>query len=153
VKSSRARRQSATSSNVFSMLRRLVTLLPLVMGSIAMLSLVPLLAWDAAPARFPSHSHDVFGAGPLFAIAVSYFAQQLLQRPPLLGWMRAVIVVAAFVAWAANQYLPEHGLATLWNDIAIALFVVDIFISIAKAHGVAWPVAAPSNDDGGPREP
>lgn len=143
-------------SDVFSMLRRLMARSPLALGSIAVLSLVPLLAWDAAPARFPSRSHDVLGAGPLFAIAVAYFAQQLVQRPPLLGWMRAAIVVAAFVAWAANQYLPDHGLATPWNDIAIALFVIDIFLSIAKAPGtgVAWPMAgAPSNADDARQEP
>ncbi len=142
VKSSHGHRQSATPRRVSSLLRRLTTRLPLAIGSIAVLSLVPLLAWDAAPARLPSRSHDVFGAGPLLAIAVSYFAQQLAQRPPLLGWTRAVIVVAAFVAWAASQCLLDRGLATRWNDIAIALFVIDIFLSIAKAPGpvVAWPV-------------
>ncbi|HSY22057.1 MAG TPA: hypothetical protein VK841_08090 [Polyangiaceae bacterium] len=130
--------------------------MPLAIGSIAMLSLIPLLAWDAAPARFPSGSHDVFGAGPLFAIAVAYFAQQLAQRPPLGGWVRAGIVVVAFVAWAANQYFPNDGLATLWNDIAIALFVIDIFLSIAKApsSGVTWPAPeASSNANDAPREP
>jgi hypothetical protein len=140
-------------SDVLPMLRRLVSRLPLAIGSIAMLSLVPLLAWDVAPDRFPSRSHDLFGAGPLLAIAIAYFAQQLVQRPPLLGWMRAGIVVAAFVAWAANQYLPDNGLATLWNDIAIALFVIDIFFSLAKAPsiGVTWPATdASSNADDAP---
>jgi hypothetical protein len=98
-----------------------------------MLSLVPLLAWDVAPARFPSRSHDLLGAVPLFAIAASHFAQQVVQKTSRFGWVRAAIVVAAFVAWAVNQYWPEHALATLWNDIAIALFVVDIFLSVASA--------------------
>jgi hypothetical protein len=142
-------------SEVHSTLRRLMARLPLALGSIAMVSLVPLLAWDAAPAGFPARSHDVFGAGPLLAIAVAYFAQQLVQRPPLLGWVRAAIVVAAFFAWAVNQYLPDDRLAVLWNDIAIALFVIDGFLSIAKAPGtsVGRPAAdAPSNADDAARE-
>jgi hypothetical protein len=116
------------------MFRRVIAWSPVAIGLVAILSLVPLLWWDVAPARFPSRSHDVFGAIPLFAIAAAHFAQQVIQKPSRLGWLRAVIVVAAFVAWAANQYWPEHALATLWNDIAIALFVIDIFPSVMKAR-------------------
>jgi hypothetical protein len=113
--------------------RRLLARLPIAIGLVSMLWLVPLLAWDAAPSRFPLHSHDALGAGPLFFIAVGYVAQQVVQRPGGIGWMRAGIIVAAFVAWAANQYWPDAGTATLWNDVAVALFVLDIFISIASS--------------------
>jgi hypothetical protein len=119
------------------MLRHIIARSPVAVGSIAMLSLVPLFAWDVAPTGFPSRSHDLLGAIPLFAIAASYLAQQLVQRPSRLAWLRATIVIAAFVAWAANQYWSEHPLATLWNDIAIALFVIDIFLSVASAPGPA----------------
>jgi hypothetical protein len=112
-----------------------------------MLSLVPLLAWDVAPTRFPSRSHDLLGAVPLLAIAVSYFAMQMVQKPSRFGWLRAMIVVAAFVAWSANQYWPEDALATSWNDIAIALFVIDIFLSLTIAPGAG--VAPTPKDDFG----
>jgi hypothetical protein len=113
-------------------LRRTASRLPVVLGALAVLSLAPLLAWDVVPGRFPSGSHDVLGAGPLFGIAVAYFAHQIVVRPTRLGWVRAAILVLAFVAWAANQYWPDAAFATGWNDVAIALFVVDIFLSLVQ---------------------
>jgi hypothetical protein len=40
--------------------------------------------------------------------------------------------------WAANQLLPTLRLATLFNDIAIALFVLDVFLVM-----VGWPATSP----------
>jgi hypothetical protein len=109
-------------------------LLPFAFGSLATISLVPLLGWDAAPTRFPRGTHDVLGATPLVAIAAAHLAQQCVVKPSLVDWLRAIVVVSAFGAWAVNQYWPDHPLATVWNDVAIALFVIDIFVSIARAR-------------------
>ncbi len=130
--------------------RRLLARLPIAIGLVSMLWLVPLLAWDAAPTRFPLHSHDGLGAGPLFFIAVAYFAQQVVQRPAAGGWLRAGIIVAAFVAWAANQYWPDAPTATLWNDVAVALFVLDVFIAVASTAKapVTGLAGQPSPSDG-----
>jgi hypothetical protein len=133
-----------SASRAFGILRRVLAYSPLAIGAIAMLSLAPLLAWDVVPTRYPPRSHDLLGALPLLAIAASYFAQQLVQKPSRLGWLRAKVVVAAFVAWAINQYWPEHLTATLWNDIAIALFVIDVFLSLTKAPGAG---VAPTPSD------
>jgi hypothetical protein len=39
---------------------------------------------------------------------------------------------------ATNQLLPNYRQATLFNDIAIALFVLDVFLVI-----VGWPATSP----------
>jgi hypothetical protein len=48
------------------------------------------------------------------------------------------MLAAAFLCWAANQFWPDRRQATLLNDIAIALFVLDVFLVIA-----GWPSALP----------
>ncbi|HTW30169.1 MAG TPA: hypothetical protein VMD76_00725, partial [Candidatus Sulfotelmatobacter sp.] len=40
----------------------------------------------------------------------------------------------AFLFWAANQMWPELPQAMLFNDLAIALFVTDIFLVT-----IGWP--------------
>jgi hypothetical protein len=40
--------------------------------------------------------------------------------------------------WAANQLWPDLPQATLFNDIAIALFVLDVFLVI-----IGWPTTSP----------
>jgi hypothetical protein len=41
-----------------------------------------------------------------------------------------VVLAAAFLFWAANQLFSESPHAVLLNDLAIALFVLDVFLSI-----------------------
>jgi len=40
--------------------------------------------------------------------------------------------------WAANQLWPDLRQAVLFNDIAIALFVLDVFLVM-----VGWPATSP----------
>jgi hypothetical protein len=47
-------------------------------------------------------------------------------------------VAAAFASWAANQLFPDIPQALLLNDIAIALFVLDVFLLIVSAPPT-WP--------------
>ncbi len=49
---------------------------------------------------------------------------------------KAILLAAAFLFWAANQFWPNLPQATLFNDIAIGLFVFDVFLVIA-----GWPPA------------
>ncbi|MBV9272781.1 MAG: hypothetical protein JO333_02715 [Verrucomicrobia bacterium] len=39
-----------------------------------------------------------------------------------------MMLSVAFLFWAANQPWPDLSQATLFNDIAIALFVLDVFL-------------------------
>jgi hypothetical protein len=93
-----------------------------------------LLAWDAFPRLFPRHAHNYLGAFPLAMIAVAYLVYQAIHRPPLKEVLKALMLAVAFLLWAANQLWPELPAATLFNDLAIALFVLDVFLVIA-----GWP--------------
>jgi hypothetical protein len=52
-------------------------------------------------------------------------------------FVKAVLLAMAFLFWAANQFWPDLRQATLFNDIAIALFVFDVFLVI-----IGWPPAS-----------
>jgi hypothetical protein len=97
-----------------------------------------LFAWDAAPRLFPTRSHDVLGAFPLIMIAIAYLVYQVAHRPPPRDLLKAFLLAVAFLFWAANQLWPESPRATLFNDIAIGLFVLDVFLVI-----IGWPASSP----------
>jgi hypothetical protein len=110
---------------------------PVILGIITLVSVAVLLAWEIAPTRFPANAHAVLGALPLAMIAITYLVYQSVRRPPWRELVKAILLAAAFTFWAANQLWPNSALATLWNDIAIALFVLDVFLVI-----VGWPIAS-----------
>ena len=49
------------------------------------------------------------------------------------------MLAVAFLFWAANQLWSDLPQATLFNDIAIALFVLDVFLVITD-----WPTTSPN---------
>jgi predicted membrane metal-binding protein len=99
-----------------------------------------LLVWDARPGIFPARSHDFLGAFSLAMIAVAYLAYQIVHRPPLKELAKAILLAVAFLFWAANQLWPASPQATLFNDIAIALFVFDVFLVM-----IGWPPTSPDS--------
>jgi hypothetical protein len=112
--------------------------LPLRLGQLALVSVLLLIAWDAYPRAFPARAHDLLGAVPLALIAVTYLLYQAVRRPGPAEFLKAILLAAAFLLWAANQFWPEAATATLFNDLAIALFVFDVFLVVA-----GWPGTAP----------
>ncbi len=116
-----------------------------VLAALSVLALGPLAAWDAQPAWFDRRAHDALGALPLAAIGLACLAQRSGRPSSLADWTRAVILAAAFFAWAINQMWPESASATLWNDAAIALFVIDVFLTV-------WQQPA-AESQGGPSTP
>ena len=80
----------------------------------------------------------VFWALPLALIAVAYLVYQSIRRPGPTEAFKALLLALAFLLWAANQYWPDAACATLLNDLAIALFVLDVFFVIA-----GWPATSP----------
>src|SRR5579862_7573303 len=106
----------------------------LVLGVVTLASVVLLLAWDVTPKSFPDSAHLVLGAIPLALIAISYLVYQLYVRPRQADLIRAIILALAFLCWAENQLLGDGRLATLFNDLAIALFVFDVFLTMT-----GWP--------------
>ncbi|MGD0832629.1 MAG: hypothetical protein ABR907_16980 [Terracidiphilus sp.] len=97
-----------------------------------------LLAWDAIPLSFPPRAHEVLAAFPLAMVACAYIVYQRARQPARMEFAKAIMLAAAFLFWAANQLWPNLPQATLLNDIAIALFVLDVFLVI-----VGWPSTSP----------
>src|SRR5579859_3782004 len=100
--------------------------LPVILGIITLVDVAVLLVWDAFPHLFPAHSHDFLGAFSLAMIAVAYLVYQAVHRPPVRELIKAILLAVAFLFWAANQFWPDSPQTTLYNDIAIALFVLDV---------------------------
>ena len=65
-------------------------------------------------------------------IAFTWLAHHALQRASFRDWLKAILLSIAFLFWASNQFLSNLHLATVCNDIAIALFVLDLVFIIAS---------------------
>jgi hypothetical protein len=111
---------------------------PMILGLISLCSVSVLLGWDAYPKMFPARAHDVLAAFPLAMIAFAYLIYQSARRPGRMEMGKAILLAVAFLFWAANQLWPDARQATLFNDIAIVLFVLDVFLVI-----IGWPVTSP----------
>ncbi|MGB6744404.1 MAG: hypothetical protein WBE38_12225 [Terracidiphilus sp.] len=114
--------------------------LPVLLGFIALASAGVLFAWDAGPGLFPARTHDAIAAFSLAMIAVAYLVYQIVRRATGMDLAKAVLLAAAFLFWAANQVGRNPRAATLFNDLAIALFILDIFLVMA-----GWPSTAPDS--------
>jgi hypothetical protein len=123
---------------MYSRLDRAHRALAVIAGVITLASVGVLLVWDAVPRLFPARAHDLLGALPLVLIAVAYLFYQTAHRPPLREFLKAIMLAVAFLFWAANQLWPDSPRTTLYNDIAIALFVLDVFLVI-----IGWPASSP----------
>jgi hypothetical protein len=123
---------------MYSRLDRAHRAVPVILGVISLASVVLLLVWDAIPKQFPLRAHDVLGALPLALIALAYLTYQAAHRPAPLEVLKAVLLAVAFLFWAANQLWPDIPQTMLFNDIAIALFVLDVFLVM-----IGWPGSSP----------
>jgi hypothetical protein len=117
--------------------------LPVILGVVTLADVGVLLVWDAFPRLFPARSHDFLAAFPLAMIAFAYLVYQIAHRPARMEFVKAVLLAMAFLFWAANQLWPGLPQATLFNDVAIALFVLDVFLIIA-----GWPPTSPDESFG-----
>jgi len=111
---------------------------PMLLGVVTMACVALLLVSDLFPSLLPAASHGYVEATPLALIALVYLLYQSVHRPPLREWIKAILLAAAFLFWSANQFWPNPRQATIFNDLAIALFVLDVFLVI-----IGWPVASP----------
>jgi uncharacterized membrane protein YoaT (DUF817 family) len=117
--------------------------LPVILGIITLVDVGVLFVWDAFPHWFPARSHDFLAAFSLGMIALAYLVYQVAHRPARMELLKAVMLAVAFLFWAANQLWPNLPQATLFNDIAIALFVLDVFLVMA-----GWPGTSPDESFG-----
>jgi hypothetical protein len=112
---------------------------PVLVGVASLVAVVLLLAWDSFPKLFPRGAHNLLGALPLALIAVAYLIYQAARRPGRAEIFKAILLALAFLLWAANQFWPDAACATLLNDLAIALFVLDVFFVM-----IGWPASSPA---------
>ena len=115
----------------------------MVLGCLALAGAAALFVWDLKPGWFPSRAHEWLGALPLTLIAIAYLVYQWAHHPPVREWIKAILLAVAFLFWAANQFWPDASQATLFNDIAIGLFVLDVFLVI-----IGWPGNSPDESFG-----
>jgi uncharacterized membrane protein len=112
--------------------------LPVILGVVTLADVGVLFVWDAFPQWFPARSHDFLAAFSLAMIALAYLVYQIAHRPAHMDLVKAIMLAVAFLFWAANQLWPRLPQATLFNDVAIALFVLDVFLVM-----VGWPATLP----------
>ena len=112
-------------------------LLPVALGILTLAAVAVLFVWDAFPKLFPAGSHDYLAAFSLAMIAFANLVYQVAHRPAPMEFLKAAMLAVAFLFWAANQFWPNLPQATLFNDIAIGLFVLDVFLVM-----LGWPPAS-----------
>ena len=112
-------------------------LFPLVFGVLTLAGVAVLLIQDAFPGLFPVISHGALEAFSLALIAFAYLVYLALHRPAIAELAKGILLAVAFLFWAANQIWPNLPQAVLFDDIAIGLFVFDLFLVIA-----GWPPAS-----------
>jgi hypothetical protein len=128
---------------MYTRLDRSKRLVPVILGIVALAGVGVLISWDALPRLFPAGSHDFLAAFSLAAIALAYLAYQIAHRPAAVEYLKAIMLAVAFLFWAANQFWAALPQATLFNDAAIGLFVLDLFFVIA-----GWPRTSPDGSFG-----
>jgi uncharacterized membrane protein YoaK (UPF0700 family) len=111
---------------------------PVILGILTLGIVGALLMVDVFPELVPAKAHNPIGAFALGMIAFAYLVYQSAHRPPWRELLKAVLLAIAFGFWAANQVWPNPRQAVLFNDVAIALFVLDVFLVI-----IGWPATSP----------
>lgn len=106
--------------------------LPVILCVVTLISVGVLLVWDLIPALFPANAHDILAALPLAMIACACLVYEAVRRPSRSELIKAILLACAFLFWAANQLWPTFRQATLFNDVAIALFVFDVFLAMTS---------------------
>ena len=109
---------------------RLHRAVPVMLGVVTLAGVGLLLAWDILPGLFPAKAHDFLAAFPLAMIACACLVHEVARRPARSEVVKAILLASAFLFWAANQFWPTLRQATLFNDLAIALFVFDVFLAM-----------------------
>ncbi len=112
--------------------------LPVALCMVTLVSVGVLLVWDLVPGLFPARAHDFLAAFPLAMIAFSCLVYEAVRRPSRSELIKAILLACAFLFWAANQFWPGLRQATLFNDIAIGLFVFDVFLAM-----IGRPISVP----------
>jgi hypothetical protein len=102
----------------------------ILLAMITMASVGLLLAQDGLPERFPAHAHELLATLPLALAALSLLANHAVSQAVRRELPKTLVLVAGFLFWSANQLWPHSPPAPIFNDIAIALFALDVVLVI-----------------------
>jgi hypothetical protein len=105
---------------------------PLALCIVTLVSVAVLLLSDSLPGLFPPGAHDYLAAFPLAMIACACLTYEAIRHPARSEVVKAILLASAFLFWSANQFWPTLRQATLFNDIAIGLFVFDVFLAMTS---------------------
>jgi hypothetical protein len=111
--------------------------LPSLLALGALVLVVPLAIWNLSPNAFPARAHDSLAALPLALISAGQFLHQLGRRPSRRQLAQAALLSTGFLLWAATQLWPDWPHALLLNDVAIGLFVTDLYLGITARAAAA----------------
>jgi hypothetical protein len=104
--------------------------LSVVAAVVAVVLAIGLLVADAIPGALGSEAHALVSALPLALVALAYMLHQPSRRPSVGQAVKAGLLCAAFLLWAAAQVRPSLPVAV--NDAAIALFVTDLALIVGS---------------------
>ena len=88
------------------------------------------LGLDLWPGFLSSRAHRLVSATPLLAVAIGYLVLQIHLRPRPHELLKRALLSLAFIFWSASQLAPAAGWAPVADDLAIALFVLDLGLII-----------------------
>src|ERR1039458_1085664 len=128
---------------MYTRLDRAHRTVPVALGAITLAGVGVLFVCDVYPTLFPARAHDFLGGFPLAMIALANLVYQRVHRRSAKEWFKAILLAVAFMFWGANQVWPNQHQATLFNDFAIALFVLDVFLVM-----IGWPAGSPDESFG-----
>jgi len=98
-------------------------------GASALLCAGALLIGDASPSLFHASVHDTLATLPLVLTAAACLLARAVRRSRPVEWAKAMALALAFLFWAASQICVRGATSTLFNDLAIGLFVLDVFLA------------------------
>ncbi len=96
------------------------------------LGVVVLLVCDVVPGLFPAKVHWAVAPLSLGLTAAAILLFYVAKGASRAEWVKALIVALAFLFWAANQLCADVTIATDLNDVAIALFVLDVVLVLTS---------------------
>jgi hypothetical protein len=120
-------------------------------AGLMLVSVAVLLVCDATPGLFSAKIHWAIAPMSLGITGVAILLFYVARDAPLAEWAKALIAALAFFFWAANQLCTDVTIATDLNDVAIALFVLDVFLAIVgwkatSGASVKWdPTGIPAS--------
>jgi hypothetical protein len=104
----------------------------LVLGVASIVVGLLLILIDGVDASTSWIHHAGLSSAPLLLVAGALTVNSIFDRPRGFSLAMRFITVTAFLAWGVSQLLPNSGVGTNLDDIAILLFVIDAGVFVVS---------------------